>query len=197
MDLYAYAQIESIGEVMNQNGINVPRLRGLRLMKDETPLAKEQIEKKSLDIGLQECEFLCCSNFTIDSNWHEFSDRTMRTKKKYLIKDQDEFVIGIRWNVAHGDKRKKFKYVLKRARKKVGKTYEVFNKYCGRDDVLYIHARIGGLNWVPYGGRELAQQDWFLEKVDDPFDNTYCDIYAKIKSPLTGGIKNEQDGSVS
>ena len=58
--------------------------------------------------------------------------------------------------------------------------FNTWNKYVGRDDVLYIHARIGGNNWNYYDGPELARQPWFLEKVDDCFDSTYCDIYAKI-----------------
>lgn len=58
--------------------------------------------------------------------------------------------------------------------------YNVFNKYCGRKDVLYIHARLGGENWKYYGGPELEKQPWFIEKVDDAFDSTYCDIYARI-----------------
>lgn len=45
-----------------------------------------------------------------------------------------------------------------------------------------IHARIGGTsdtsNWVSYGGPDnIATQPWFLEKVDDNWDPTYCDIY--------------------
>ena len=30
---------------------------------------------------------------------------------------------------------------------------------------------------------KLTEQPWYLERVDDSFDSTYCDIYAKIKSP--------------
>ena len=59
--------------------------------------------------------------------------------------------------------------------------FNTFNKYCGREDVLYIHARIGGSNWKFYGGNELEKKPWFIEKVDDYFDDTYCDIYARIE----------------
>ena len=58
-------------------------------------------------------------------------------------------------------------------------TFETFDKYSGRSDVLYIHARIGGGNWHSYRD-QVKGQPWFLEKVDDPYDTTYCDIYAKI-----------------
>ena len=57
---------------------------------------------------------------------------------------------------------------------------KVWNKYAGRDDVLLIHARIGGANWIDCGGESLTKEPWFLEKVDDEYDCTYCDIYAKI-----------------
>ena len=55
---------------------------------------------------------------------------------------------------------------------------ERFNSYCGKEKVYMIHARIGGNNWEYYEGEKtVATQPWFLEKVDDDFDNTYCDIY--------------------
>ena len=37
MDLYAYTQIDELEEIMKANDIEVPRLRGLRLMSKETP----------------------------------------------------------------------------------------------------------------------------------------------------------------
>ena len=104
MDLGAYLQIESLDVIAKANGIEVPRLRGYRLMSTEKP----------------------CSD--------------------------------------------------------TSEQYRIFNKYVGRDDVLYIHARIGGANWAFYGGGELEKQPWFIEKVDDEYDNTYCDIYARIST---------------
>ena len=180
MDLYAYAQIDSLEEIMVKNGIKIPRLRGLRLMRDEIPLSKEQIQDEINYVGLFNCENLCRAKFRMHASCFEFSDRTDRIAKKYLIFDENRNVIGINWDNAHGKIRKLFKYELRQAAKRVNKTYGIFNNYCGRDDVLYIHARIGGHNWDYYGGDELRKQSWFLEKVDDAFDNTYCDIYAKI-----------------
>lgn len=58
---------------------------------------------------------------------------------------------------------------------------KVFNSYCGRTDVYMIHARIGGNNWDYYDGDEtVATKPWFLERVDDEFDSTYCDIYVRF-----------------
>ena len=58
----------------------------------------------------------------------------------------------------------------------------LFNKYVGQD-VLYVHARIGG------GNREYYSEDWekirnhplYLDDCDDEFDSTYCDIFFKLK----------------
>ena len=180
MDLGAYTNIENLEGLMKANGISVPRLRGLRLMKNEKRMTEDEINAECYYMELHDCEDLCYSNFIVHSNWKCFSRRTDKICNHYLIRKGHE-VIGIRWNVLHGKKRKLFKRCLKDARKRVRKVYDTFNKYAGRDDILYIHARIGGANWGYYGGAELAKQPWFIEKVDDASDCTYCDIYARIK----------------
>lgn len=43
MDLYAYAQIEDLEKYLKDNNIEVPRLRGLRLMKEEKLIEPQQI----------------------------------------------------------------------------------------------------------------------------------------------------------
>ena len=181
MDLGAYANIESLNEIMKINDIDVPRLRGLRLMKDEEPITMAKLEDTWEWIGISKCEGLCENGFKMNGNLFELSDRTDKIKNKYLVKDKNNHPIGIKWDKVHGKKRKLFKYEMRKAKERVLKQYEIFNKYCGMDDILYIHARIGGHNWEYYQGDELAKQSWFLEKVDDAFDSTYCDIYASIE----------------
>ena len=181
MDLGAYAQIEDLEQVMKDNGISVPRLRGLRLMKDEVAVTEEKMESIALENGLLACKDLCDSDFRINADCFELSARTERLRKKFLITEDGYWPKGIRWQNLHGKLRKIFKFCMKIERKKVFKNMKVFNKYCGREDVLYIHARIGGDNWDYFGGPEIAKQPWFIEKVDDAFDCTYCDIYARIK----------------
>jgi hypothetical protein len=45
---------------------------------------------------------------------------------------------------------------------------------------------MGGNNWEYYDGKkELMSQHWFLDRVDDWWDGTYCDFYAKIKKEVT------------
>ena len=179
MDLTAYVKIDDLSHVMKDNGIVVPRLRGLRLMAEEQPTSKEDIEKEIESYWLWECEQLCCSNFELNSNFFCISKKTKSIEKHYLFMDGC-FATGVKWNVLHGKKRKLFKFARKQVQKRVSLQFGTFNKYCGRDDVLYIHARIGGNNWNYYGGAEIEKQSWFFEKVDDAFDSTYCDIYARI-----------------
>ena len=181
MDIGAYAQIDDLAPIMEKNGIEIPRLRGLRLMKNETAISKEKIEKEIKTQWLWACESACRSDFIHDADSSEYSDRTDALVKKYIIFDAEGQPIGIKWNVLHGKKRKLFKYELKVTRRSMEKQYDTFNKYCGHDGVLYIHARLGGLNWIDHKCKELEKQPWFIEKVDDSYDGTYCDIYARIK----------------
>ena len=84
------------------------------------------------------------------------------------------------WDRIHGWKRKVLKTFIHNEQKRVEAQRLLWNKYAGRDDILYIHARIGGGNWSYYHD-QVDTKPWFLEKVDDSFDSTYCDIYAKIE----------------
>ena len=89
-------------------------------------------------------------------------------------------LVDLKWDKIHGKRRKNVKFNLKKELKAAKKQYDTWNKYVGRKDILYIHARIGGDNWIYYEGYKLEKEPWFLEKVDDYYDNTYCDIYARI-----------------
>jgi hypothetical protein len=150
-------------------------------MSDETPLSKAEIEKTAYEYGIHKCEDLCHSNFIINSNWHRYSWKTDKIAHKYMIMDEHEYPKAVNWKALHGKKKKLFKFAMKIAKKRVLKTFNAYNKYCGQKNILYIHARIGGGNWEYFGGAEIAKQPWFIEKVDDWFDCTYCDIYAKIR----------------
>ena len=184
MDLFAYCQIADLEYIAQTNGIEVPRLRGYRLMSEEQFLTREDITEAAHGIEMHIYESACCSipRFRPDSGASEFSRRTRAIEKKYLVKEtvvdtrgdgseySREKVVGFRWNLLHGKNRKAVKFAIKKRRKMVVEQLQTFNKYVGRNDVLYIHARIGGSNWGYYGGNEIAKQPWFLEKVDDYFD---------------------------
>lgn len=182
MDLYAYSQIEAIEEIAKKNNIYVPRLRGYRLMKDELP-SNFSNEKYDYEV---ECVTALCTSIPFwhpDADMAEYSWRTDPKRNYYIetIKKGDEDVIKrVRWDRIHGKKRRILKTYIHNERNRFKKQKAVWDKYAGREDVLYIHARLGGGNW-PYYHAEVDTKPWFLEKVDDAYDSTYCDIYAKIE----------------
>ena len=181
MDLYAYAQIDELEEIMKANDIEVPRLRGLRLMSKETPeynYIPDNLEFNVLEDWVAS-DFGRDKVFQVYSSWaRELTERLSYISK---IDDYGDEVRKINWRLLKRKDKKYLKLEIKHRIKEYRKQFETFNKYCGRDDVLYIHARIGGGNGSYYDGLELSKQPWFIEKVDDAFDSTYCDIYAKIE----------------
>lgn len=188
MDIGAYAQIEDLEQIMKDNNIDIPRLRGLRLMKNEEPITRASMEDHWEWIGVNACESLCQNGFKMSGySIYELSERTDRIIDKYMIRNEDRNVIGVKWNKVHGKKRKMFKYELRKAKERVLKQDGKFNKYCGKENILYIHARLGGGNWNYYDCNEIIKnQPWYLDHCEDAFDCTYVDIYAKI-----GEVQNE------
>lgn len=178
MDLGAYVQIDGLSQIAEENGIDVPRLRGYRLMSEEKPLTEEEIKEEVTRTAHWIYEQMCqgIPIFSPHPRWYEHSRKTKAIMKKYLDENGD-----LRWNLIHGKKRKNAKWAIKKQTNAVRKQYETWNKYAGKTDILYIHARIGGINWNSYK-TEIENKPWFLEKVDDYFDSTYCDIYAKINN---------------
>lgn len=176
MDLGAYAQIEDLESVAIANGISVPRLRGYRLMSEQKPLSIDEYSDGVVYLAVTEA---VDGGFKLNPGWLSSGLDEGILKRKLLSKNSDG-VYKIRWSLIHGKKRKCLKYQLKKFRGHAESQVKTFNKYVGRSDILYIHARIGGGNWDYYGGREIEKQPWFIEKVDDLYDGTYCDIYAKI-----------------
>lgn len=183
MNLTAYSQIEDLMPVLQSTGIEIPRLRGLGLMKNEEPVNQTDLNEILHSMEILAVQNLCESFPAWDfySCCSELCPATDRRIKKYMILDEDGDPISIRWDRIHGKKRKTAKYAIKQYKKAVIDNIKVFNKYAGRDDVLFVHARIGGDNWNYFNGPSIvASHPAFLEKVDDYFDSTYCDIYLKI-----------------
>lgn len=177
MDLYAYSNIKNLEELAKKNNIDCPRLRGYRLMSEEKPMRITDDDIKSWTYHCAEKLCTAIPLFSETAHMYEFSRRTNRIKEKYLNEETGE----VYWDKLHGRKRKALKTAVHNVVRAVEKQYEVFNKYVGRKDILYIHARIGGNNW-PYYYKNVVDQPWFIEKVDDAYDDTYCDIYAKIST---------------
>lgn len=187
MDLGAYVQIEDLEKIAKDNNIEIPRLRGYRLMKDEEPISEEEIKDMMKRSEVYICENLCCSCPFWDGNsyCYEFSPKTDYFRKYYLISSTDEEgytrYTGIRWDRIHGWKRKVLKFEIKKNNRRIKKQFDMWNKYAGKEKVLYIHSRIGGNNWDYYDGNKLMKEPWFLDRVDNYSDSTYCDIYASLK----------------
>lgn len=200
MDLYAFAQMGRFTELMERNQIDIPRLRGVRWMGEEEIISNEEIQDDiaSNSAWVLEQAVTSTPRFALHPLWHEYSGYTDRLKRYYLVEDVREerfvysatgkeetilnrVVVGARWDRIHGKSRKNLKYMLKKRERAVRSQAAMHNKYVGRKDVLKIHARIGGKNWVNYDAHlTVEKQPWFLEKVDDSFDRTYCDIYVRI-----------------
>ena len=195
MNLTAYSQIEDLITVLQSTGIEIPRLRGLGLMKNEEPVSNTDLDEILHSMEILAIQNLCESFPAWDfySCCSEYCPATNRRIKKYMILDKDGDPVGIRWDRIHGKKRKTAKYAIKQYKKNVIENIKVFNKYAGRDDVLFVHARIGGDNWNYFNGPSIvASHPSFLEKVDDYFDSTYCDIYLKIDPETVNRLADKQ-----
>lgn len=184
MDLGAYAQIDALEEIAKVNNIDIPRIRGYRLMKDEEPVSKEDIKQMIKDSEVSVAKLLCAAIpfWSTKPKCWEFSSYTDYIKDFFLTKNEKGNYIDIRWDRIHGWKRKVLKFQIKKKKKQIQRQYDVWNKYAGQEDVLYIHSRMGGNNWKSFEGKaKLMRQPWYLDRVDDAFDSTYCDFYARIE----------------
>lgn len=186
MDLGAYIQIDALDEIAKKNGIEVPRLRGYRLMKVEKPVTKEEIEQIKKSAAVEEAKELIEQPPFWYGNpfWYDYRKKVNHKREHYLTFEIDEEgkqrFTGIRWDRIHGKKRKTLKFAIKKVKNRIQQQFDTWNKYAELDGILYIHARIGGNNWLYYGD-EVSEKPWFIEKVDDWWDCTYCDIYAKVE----------------
>ena len=189
MDLGAFVQIGDLEHVMKANGIDeIPRLRGLRLMRDEKPLTPEEYAERVNNAITAAYKRVLKARpmFTINPHWYEYSDATQRKYEKYLIFDENnkdesyDNVIGFRWDRVHGKHRKAVKYEVRFSVRETKRQWDMWNQFAGRDDVLYIHARLGRSNWMGVYGDRFSSKPWFLGCADDAWDSSYCDIYAKI-----------------
>lgn len=167
MDMKAYLLIDDLGSIAKENGINIPRLRGYRLMKYEEPISQEKIEaiKHESEIDI-----------VLDSSTQ---NKFLKIKKE-ITEEGEINHVSIQWKNIHGKRRKNLKFKIKKQKQKIQHFYDVRNKYAGREDVLYVYARLGGKNWYYNNGKELENQPWFIEKVDDYSEDTYTIIYCKI-----------------
>ena len=59
MNLKAYSQIEDLMPVLQSTGIEIPRLRGLGLMKNEEPVSKTDLDEILHSMEILAVQNLC------------------------------------------------------------------------------------------------------------------------------------------
>ena len=176
MDLGAYVQIEELSKIAEANGIEVSRCRGYRLMKNEAKISEENIDKDGKYCAFSAAE----SEVRRVGSFIEWSSETNRLCEQYFIYKDGE-IVDVVWNNIPNDLKERIKSAMDKAEQANRTQLEMYNKYVGRDDVLYIHARLGRSNWSDEAWKDYKDKDWFIEGCDDTYDSSYCDIYAKIR----------------
>ena len=193
MDLGAYVQIGNLSKLAKLNNINVARLRGYRYMKYEDKPIDIDEEMKGLNRYIVEDLVTSIPAWSINSSIREWNSKTGKKMRKFYD-DKNE---RIKWENIHGKHRKNLKYVLKIKRLEVKEQFDLFNKYLGREDILYIHARLGSRNWSGIHYWDYEKEPWYIDGIDDCFDDSYCDIYAKIDSDTFKYIMDTKEDNIN
>ena len=185
MDLYAYSKIEDLGKILEVNKIDIPRLRGLRLMKED-----EKVSEKEIQEMIENEKKQAVINWLQQHSENVWDSRYEKKRHKAFIYGINEWgergPVDYDFSKIHGKDRKFLKYKFKKIEKAYREQYEMFNSFVGKD-VLMVHARQGGWN-RPYYPIDTTHP-MYLCDVDDAWDCTYCDIYYD----LTKGVKCETD----
>lgn len=193
MDLGAYVQIGTLSGIAEANGIKeVARLRGYRLMRDEEPVNIEEICK---DREVEICEELCAMRWDPESRLLCYGGRTDPYFNKFIVNYDKKYekgtVMSINWDVMTDEEKGILKAYIEKRNADFVKEWEMWNKYCGRNDVLYIHARQGTTNWSDTTFHDYEDKPWYLDGCNDADDSSYCDMYAKIE-PFTGKLDEDE-----
>lgn len=112
MDIGAYARIEDLSAILASTGINIPRLRGLRLMATEEKISEDEIKEMadSAEVDAVEDLVRACPPWSVGSSCHSYCNRTDKNLKRFLVYTEDERgykqPTAVRWNELHGKKRK-------------------------------------------------------------------------------------------
>ena len=172
MDLGAYANIEDLRHILTENNIEIKRLRGLRLMKDEQPMPLEKIEEiidntklENAIRWLKQRSWNCWSSIKEDKDHKAFIYKKVNGEIK---------IVDIDWSKVNRIDRNTIKLENKKDEERIRTNMNMFNSYVGKD-ILYVHARQGGGN-RPYYPID-TKHPMYLSDCDDYFDDTYCDIY--------------------
>lgn len=155
--------------------VYIPRLRGFINLDNPYKISRVEIARIK-----NEANYDCLHNMVYalpmwnsNTRCHWYNNRRM-IKEKRLYKEG----LGINWDLIHGKHRKDLKFMIKKRMRNEQKVWELREKYSGLPGYRMAYARIGGGNWDTYR-YEVETEPWFVEKVDDAFDNTYCYIIIK------------------
>lgn len=190
MDLGAYIQISDLEFLAKANNIEVERLRGYRLMREEKPVNIEQICN---DQEVELCEELCCMYWNPTSIISAYGPETKALCQKFINNFDDKYnsdkkaPLSINWDAMSDTEKEILRNYIEARCADYKKQWELWNSFCGRNDVLYIHAKQGTSNWSATTFHDYEDKPWFLGACNDGYDSCYCDIYAKIE-PFTGKL---------
>ena len=132
MDLFAYSQIENLESYLKNNNIEIARLRGLRLMKDE-----ETVNKKDISEIIKEAKVDYLVNWLQQHDDYCWSSDKADKKHKAFIYGINEYgkkeVVDYDFSKVHGKDRKHIKYRWKKIEKAYTTQYDLFNEYVGQN----------------------------------------------------------------
>lgn len=80
MDIGAYAKINDLSTILDSTGINIPRLRGLRLMAMEERITEEEIKEMTASAEADAVEDLvrACPPWSVNSDCHSYCRRSFK-----------------------------------------------------------------------------------------------------------------------
>ena len=174
MDLGAYCNIEDLGSVAKTNNIEINRVRGYRLMKDETPITVDELSTIIDDMITEAIKEELCTIYEYGLAMRSYAKENSKRYNKYIKNDT------VVWDNIHGKLRKRLKHLKKIISQDIHNQWDMWNKYCGKN-VLYIHAKQGRTNWSDTWHKTYEKEPWYLDSCDDAYDPCYSDIYAQIK----------------
>lgn len=92
MDIGAYAKINDLSTILDSTGINIPRLRGLRLMAMEERITEEEIKEMTASAEVDAVEDLvrACPPWSVNSDCHSYCRRTDDNLKRFLVYTKNE-----------------------------------------------------------------------------------------------------------
>ena len=120
MDIGAYARIDDLSKILASTGVDIPRLRGLRLMATEEKISEEEIKEMtaSADVDAVEDLVRSCPPWSVGSDCHSYCWRTDKNLKRFLVYTKDESgydrPTAVRWEKSTAKEERKLSYLPRR-----------------------------------------------------------------------------------